>query len=54
MLQVEDLKAKKDKLMTSARRIYLQRCMAAAQAQQEPQGAADAGSQNQEQQTMML
>ncbi len=51
--QVEDLKAKKDKLMTSAQNLFTKMYEAAAQAQQGAQGAADAGA-NQEQQTMML
>ena len=42
--QVEDLKAKKDKLMTSAQNLFTKMYEAAAQAQQGPQGAADAGA----------
>ena len=45
--QVEDLKAKKDKLMTSAQNLFTKMYEAAAQAQQGAQGAADAGA-NQE------
>ena len=41
--QVEDLKAKKDKLMTSAQNLFTKMYEAAAQAQQGAQGAADAG-----------
>ena len=40
--QVEDLKAKKDKLMTSAQNLFTKMYEAAAQAQQGAQGAADA------------
>ena len=42
--QVEDLKAKKDKLMTSAHNLFTKMYEAAAQAQQGAQGAADAGA----------
>ena len=42
--QVEDLKAKKDKLMTSAQNLFTKMYEAAAQAQQGTQGAADAGA----------
>ena len=42
--QVEDLKAKKDKLMTSAQNLFTKMYEAAAQAQQGDQGAADAGA----------
>ena len=42
--QVEDLKAKKDKLMTSAQNLFTKMYEAAAQAQQRAQGAADAGA----------
>mgnify|MGYP001028772546 FL=1 len=42
--QVEDLKAKKDKLMTSAQNLFTKMYEAAAQAQQGAQGAADAGT----------
>ena len=42
--QVEDLKAKKDKLMTSAQNLLTKMYEAAAQAQQGAQGAADAGA----------
>ena len=42
--QVEDLKAKKDKLMTSAQNLFTKMYEAAAQAQQGAQGAADAGA----------
>ena len=43
-VQVEDLKAKKDKLMTSAQNLFTKMYEAAAQAQQGAQGAADAGA----------
>ena len=42
--QVEDLKAKKDNLMTSAQKLFTKMYEAAAQAQQGAQGAADAGA----------
>ena len=42
--QVEDLKAKKDKLMTSAQNLFTKMYETAAQAQQGAQGAADAGA----------
>ena len=42
--QVEDLKGKKDKLMTSAQNLFTKMYEAAAQAQQGAQGAADAGA----------
>ena len=42
--QVEDLKAKKDKLMTSAQNLFTKMYESAAQAQQGAQGAADAGA----------
>ena len=42
--QVEDLKAKKDKLMTSAQNLFTKMYEAASQAQQGAQGAADAGA----------
>ena len=42
--QVEDLKAKKDKLMTSAQNLFTKMYEAAAQAQQGAQGAAVAGA----------
>ncbi len=42
--QVEDLKAKKDKLMTSAQNLFTKMYEAAAQAQQGAHGAADAGA----------
>ena len=42
--QVEDLKAKKDKLMTSAQNLFTKMYEAAAQAQQGAQGSADAGA----------
>ena len=42
--QVEDLKAKKDKLMTSAQNLFTKMYEATAQAQQGAQGAADAGA----------
>ena len=42
--QVEDLKAKKDKLMTSAQNLFTKMYEAAAQAQQGAQRAADAGA----------
>ena len=42
--QVEDLKAKKDKLVTSAQNLFTKMYEAAAQAQQGAQGAADAGA----------
>ena len=42
--QVEDLKAKKDKLMTSAQKLFTKMYEAAAAAQQGAQGAADAGA----------
>lgn len=42
--QVEDLKAKKDKLMTSAQNLFTKMYEAAAQAQKGAQGAADAGA----------
>ena len=42
--QVEDLKAKKDKLMTSVQNLFTKMYEAAAQAQQGAQGAADAGA----------
>ena len=42
--QVEDLKAKKDKLMTSAQNLFTKMYEAAAQAQQGAQGVADAGA----------
>ena len=42
--QVEDLKAKKDKLMTSAQNLFTKMYEASAQAQQGAQGAADAGA----------
>ena len=42
--QVEDLKAKKDKLMTSAQNLFTKMYEAAAQAQQGAQGAAEAGA----------
>ena len=42
--QVEDLTAKKDKLMTSAQNLFTKMYEAAAQAQQGAQGAADAGA----------
>ncbi len=42
--QVENLKAKKDKLMTSAQNLFTKMYEAAAQAQQGAQGAADAGA----------
>ena len=42
--QVEDMKAKKDKLMTSAQNLFTKMYEAAAQAQQGAQGAADAGA----------
>ncbi len=42
--QVEDLKAKKDKLMTSAQNLFTKMYEAAAQAQQGAQGATDAGA----------
>ena len=42
--QVEDLKAKKDKLLTSAQNLFTKMYEAAAQAQQGAQGAADAGA----------
>ena len=42
--QVEDLKAKKDKLMTSAQNLFTKMYEAAAQTQQGAQGAADAGA----------
>ena len=42
--QVEDLKAKKDKLMTSAQNLFTKMYEAAEQAQQGAQGAADAGA----------
>ena len=42
--QVEDLKAKKDKLMTSAQNLFTKMYEAAAQAQQGAQGAADVGA----------
>ena len=42
--QVEDLKAKKDKLMTSAQNLFTKMYEAAAQAHQGAQGAADAGA----------
>ena len=42
--QVEDLKAKKDKLMTSAQNLFTKMYEAAAQAEQGAQGAADAGA----------
>ena len=42
--QFEDLKAKKDKLMTSAQNLFTKMYEAAAQAQQGAQGAADAGA----------
>ena len=42
--QVEDLKAKKDKLMTSAQNLFTKMYEAEAQAQQGAQGAADAGA----------
>ena len=42
--QVEDLKAKKDKLMTSAQNLFTKMYEPAAQAQQGAQGAADAGA----------
>ena len=42
--QVEDLKAKKDKLMASAQNLFTKMYEAAAQAQQGAQGAADAGA----------
>ena len=42
--QVEELKAKKDKLMTSAQNLFTKMYEAAAQAQQGAQGAADAGA----------
>ena len=42
--QVEDLKAKKDKLMTSAQNLFTKMYEAAAQAQQGAQGAAGAGA----------
>ncbi len=42
--QVEDLKAKKDKLMTNAQNLFTKMYEAAAQAQQGAQGAADAGA----------
>ena len=42
--QVEDLKAKKDKLMTSAQNLFTKMYEAAAQAQQGAQEAADAGA----------
>ena len=42
--QVEDLKAKKDKLMTSAQNLFTKMYEAAAQAQQGAQGTADAGA----------
>ena len=42
--QVEDLKAKKDKLMTSAQNLFTKMYEAATQAQQGAQGAADAGA----------
>ena len=42
--QVEDLKAKKDKLMTSAQNLFTKMYEAAAQAQQGAKGAADAGA----------
>ncbi len=42
--QVEDLKAKKDKLMTSAQNLFTKMYEAAAQAQQGAQGAADGGA----------
>ena len=42
--QAEDLKAKKDKLMTSAQNLFTKMYEAAAQAQQGAQGAADAGA----------
>ena len=42
--QVEDMKAKKEKLMTSAQNLFAKMYEAAAQAQQgAPEGAADAG-----------
>ena len=42
--QVEDLKAKKDKLMTSAQNLFTKMYESAAQTQQGAQGAADAGA----------
>ncbi|MFR7919008.1 MAG: molecular chaperone DnaK [Anaerostipes sp.] len=42
--QVEDLKAKKDKLMTSAQNLFTKMYEATAQAEQGAQGAADAGA----------
>ena len=42
--QVEDLKAKKDKLMTSAQNLFTKMYESEAQAQQGAQGAADAGA----------
>ena len=42
--QVEDLKAKKDKLMTSAQNLFTKMYEAPAQAQQGAQGAVDAGA----------
>ena len=42
--QVENLKAKKDKLMTSAQNLFTKMYEAAAQAQQGAQGATDAGA----------
>ena len=42
--QVEDLKVKKDKLMTSAQNLFTKMYEAAAQAEQGAQGAADAGA----------
>ena len=42
--QVDDLKAKKDILMTSAQNLFTKMYEAAAQAQQGAQGAADAGA----------
>ena len=43
-VQVDDLKAKKDKLMTSAQNLFTKMYEAAAAAQQGAQGAADAGA----------
>ena len=50
--QVEDLKAKKDKLMTSAQNLFTKMYEAAAQAQQGAQGQ-QMQEQTREQQTMI-
>ena len=54
MLRLKNLKAKKDKLMTSAQNLFTKMYEAAAQAQQGAQGAGRMQEQTREQQTMML